>query len=68
MIQGFVASAEFTGSAIFLIEHAKPHKKAFYGCITSSAYSIGSLFAGLSASFFTSSFMPEWGWRIAFGI
>ena len=68
VIQGFVASAEFTGSAIFLVEHAKAGKKAFYGCLTSSAYSTGSILAGLAASLFTAPFMPDWGWRIAFGI
>lgn len=68
VIQGFVASAEFTGSALFLVEHAKPEKKAFYGCLISSAYSIGLILAGLSASFFTASFMPDWGWRIGFGV
>ena len=68
VIQGFVASAEFTGSAIFLVEHAKSDKKAFYGCLTSSAYSTGLILAGLAASFFTASFMPDWGWRIGFGL
>ena len=68
VMQGFVASSEFTGSAIFLVEHAKPGKKAFYGCLTSSAYSMGSILAGLAASLFTASFMPEWGWRLGFVI
>lgn len=68
VIQGFVASSEFTGSAIFLVEHAKPENKAFYGCLTSSAYSAGLIMAGLAASFFTASFMPDWGWRIGFGL
>ncbi|HAT8371203.1 TPA: MFS transporter [Legionella pneumophila] len=68
VIQGFVASSEFTGSAIFLVEHAKTEKKALYGCLTSSAYSTGLILAGLAASFFTASFMPDWGWRIGFGL
>ncbi|OCH99148.1 MFS transporter [Legionella jamestowniensis] len=68
VMQGFVASAEFTGSAIFLVEHAKPEKKALYGCLTSSAYSTGLILAGLAASLFTASFMPTWGWRIGFGV
>lgn len=68
VIQGFVASSEFTGSAIFLVEHAKPENKAFYGCLTSLAYSTGLIMAGLAASFFTASFMPDWGWRIGFGL
>lgn len=39
-----------------------------YGCLTSSAYSTGLILAGLAASFFTASFMPDWGWRIGFGL
>lgn len=66
IIQGFVASSEFTGSAIFLVEHARPGRKAFYGSLTSSAYSTGVILAGLAASFFTASFMPTWGWRLGF--
>lgn len=68
VIQGFVASSEFTGSAIFLVEHASPKQKAFYGSLTSSSYSIGIIFAGLAASFFTASFMPAWGWRLGFSV
>lgn len=66
--QGFVASSEFTSSAVFLVEHAKPGRKAFYGCLTSSAYSVGVIIAGLSASLFTASFMPDWGWRLGFAL
>lgn len=68
VIQGFVASSEFTGSAIFLVEHATPEKKAFYGSLTSSAYSSGVILAGLSASLFTASYMPDWGWRFGFAL
>ena len=68
VIQGFVASSEYTGSAIFLVEHATSGKKAFYGSLTSSAYSLGVIFAGLSASLFTASFMPAWGWRLGFAL
>lgn len=66
IIQGLVASAEFTGSAIFLVEHAASNRKAFYGCLTSSAYSTGLIVAGLAASLFTASFMPDWAWRLGF--
>jgi len=68
VIQGFVASSEFTGSAVFLVEHAKPNQKAFYGSLTSSAYSVGVIVAGLAASLFTASFMPDWAWRLGFGM
>lgn len=68
MTQGLVASTEFTNSAIFLVEHAPAKSKALYGCLTSSAYSLGMVFAGIIASFLTSNFMPHWGWRIGFAI
>lgn len=68
VLQGFVASAEFTGSAIFLVEHARPTQQALFGSLTSSAYSTGMLLAGLAASFFTASFMPLWGWRLGFAV
>ncbi len=66
--QGFAASSEFTGSAVFLVEHAKPEKRAFYGCLTSSAYSVGVICAGLLTSFLTASFMPSFAWRFGFGL
>jgi len=68
VIQGFVASAEYTGSTIFLVEHAPANKKAFFGCLSSSSYSLGYIAAGLVASFFTSSLMPAWAWRLGFGL
>jgi MHS family proline/betaine transporter-like MFS transporter len=68
IVQGFVASSEFTGSAIFLVEYAKPERKAFYGCLTSSAYSTGVILAGLIASLLTASFMPSWSWRLGFAL
>ena len=68
VIQGFVASSEFTGSAVFLVEHAPGTRKAFYGCLTSSAYSTGVIFAGLMASLLTASFMPDWAWRLGFAL
>ncbi len=66
VIQGFVASSEFAGSAIFLVEHAKPHQKAFYGCLTSIAYSAGVLIAGLVTALLTAAYMPSWAWRGGF--
>jgi MFS transporter, MHS family, proline/betaine transporter len=45
ILQGLVASSEFIGSAIFLVEHAKQNQKAFYGSLTSTAYSAGLILA-----------------------
>lgn len=68
MGQGFVASSEFSSSALFLVEHAPAGKKAFYGSLTSSAYSVGVLLAGLVAALCTASYMPAWGYRLGFAV
>lgn len=66
MMQGLVASSEFAGSAIFLVEHAPHNRQTLMGSLTSSAYSIGFIIGALIVAFFTSSIMPAWAWRIAF--
>lgn len=68
MIQGFVASAEFAGSAIFMVEHATAKRQCFYASLTSSAYSLGMTIGALICSWLVSHSMPEWGWRIAFAL
>ncbi len=66
LIQGFVASAEFTGSAVFLIEHAKNKKPFLYGSLISSSYSIGLLVGSILATITTMDVMPEYFWRLPF--
>lgn len=36
--------------------------------LDSSAYSFGSILAGLMASLLTASFMPDWAWRLGFAV
>lgn len=55
VIQGLVASAEYSQSAIYMIEHAPPQKQAFMGTLTSTSYCIGVILAGLAATF-----LPHW--------
>jgi MFS transporter, MHS family, proline/betaine transporter len=66
LMQGFVASAEFAGSAIFMVEHAPAHRRCFYSSLTSSSYSIGMMLGALACSWLTVSSLPSWSWRIAF--
>lgn len=68
MLQGLVASSEFIGSAIFLVEHAQPHQKALFGCLSSFGYSFGLVLAGLISSFLTLEFMPQGAWRFGFAL
>ncbi len=66
LVQGFVASAEFAGSAIFMVEHAAPHRRCFYSSLTSSAYSLGMTIGAFVCSLLVAPSMPSWGWRLAF--
>lgn len=55
MVQGLVASAEYSQSALYLIEHAPSHQKALMGTLTSTSYCIGVILAGVTATF-----SPNW--------
>ncbi len=66
LVQGFVASAEFAGSAIFMLEHAQPHRQCFYSSLTSSSYSIGMTVGAFVCSVLVQPSMPDWAWRLAF--
>lgn len=57
VVQGLVASAEYSQSAIYLIEHSPPKNRAMMGSITSSSYCIGVVLAGITATF-----SPHWRW------
>ncbi len=66
IMQGLVASAEFTGSAIFLVEHSSEKRPYFLGSLTSSAYSIGLIIGSLVSAIATLHFLPISIWRIPF--
>lgn len=66
MLQGLVASSEFIGSAIFLVEHAEAKRKALFGSLTSLGYSFGLILAGFISSLLTSNIMPHNAWRLGF--
>ncbi len=67
-MQGFCLGGETSGAMTYMIENAGHDEKDKYSSwIVSSCY-IGVLVSTLLGAFFTLSFMPEWGWRITFGI
>lgn len=68
LIQGFVASAEFAGSALFLYEHAPANRQSFYACLTSSSYSLGMTLGAMVCSSLVSPSWPHWAWRLAFAL
>lgn len=66
LLQGLCAGGEFSGAAIFVIEHAHENKKYFSGSLVTASSVIGMLAASSMASFCALEIMPDWGWRIPF--
>lgn len=69
-LQGFAIGGEFTGSMIFLVEHAPPEKRGLWGSWASFSailgVIIGSALVTSLNSYFSSEIMQTWGWRIPF--
>lgn len=70
LLQGFAVAGEYSGSTVFLIEHAPDHRRGFI-----SSWTIAGQFAGLLLGsgtgalvgvFLTDAQLQEWGWRIPF--
>ncbi|EKE08898.1 MAG: hypothetical protein ACD_16C00238G0003 [uncultured bacterium] len=66
LLQGLCAGGEFSGAAIFVIEHAKENRKYFSGSLVTASSVIGMLAASSMASLCALEAMPSWGWRIPF--
>lgn len=69
-MQGFALGGEFTGSMVFLIEHAPPANRGVWGSWASFSaiigVIIGSIFVALLSSSLSTESMQDWGWRIPF--
>lgn len=69
VVQGFGVGGEWGGAVLMAVEHAPPHKKAFYGAWPQAGVPAGSVLSSLV--FFLVQLMPDekfmsWGWRIPF--
>jgi MFS transporter, MHS family, proline/betaine transporter len=68
--QGFAIGGEFTGSMVFLVEHAPQHKRGFWGSWASFSAVVGVLIgSGVVAvlnNYLSQDSMNNWGWRIPF--
>ncbi|EBP2432314.1 MHS family MFS transporter, partial [Salmonella enterica] len=69
-VQGFSASGEYAGGAVFLYEYAPDNRKGFYTSLipasTATGLLFGSLFvAGMYLALSTEE-LYSWGWRIPF--
>lgn len=70
MAQGFSASGEYAGGAIFLAEHAPNNKRGLYTSLipasTASGLLFGSLFVAGLYAILNNDELHSWGWRIPF--
>jgi MFS family permease len=69
VIQGLGAGAEYGGAVIYLVEHAPPHQRGFWGSFAPLGVSIGNLLA--AGAFALVAPLPRdelmsWGWRLPF--
>ncbi|MEU9831458.1 MFS transporter [Streptosporangium sp. NPDC048047] len=72
LLQGFSTGGEFGTSASFLVEWAKPGRRAFAGSFQQVSVVLGILCASLSATVLTrvldDAAMSSWGWRVPFAL
>jgi MHS family proline/betaine transporter-like MFS transporter len=70
LLQGFSVGGEFTGSIIFLVEHAPPARRGFIGSWAGFSTNAGCLLgAGVGALLVTvlgRQAVTEWAWRLPF--
>jgi MHS family proline/betaine transporter-like MFS transporter len=66
LLQGLCVGGEFSGAAIFVIEHAEDNRKYLSGSLVTASSVIGMLAASTMASFCVLDDMPTWGWRVPF--
>lgn len=69
-VQGISAGGEFSGSVVFLVEHAPSERRGAYGSISNSGAMIGGL-AGAGIAWAVVAALPAdaasaWGWRLPF--
>jgi MFS transporter, MHS family, proline/betaine transporter len=66
LLQGLCVGGEYSGAAIFVIEHSKKGKEAFAGSILCATGFFGGFLGTIVGLLCTSPNMPAWGWRISF--
>ena len=70
ILQGLAIGGEFTGSMVFLIEHARQNQRGFFGswatCSSIVGIIVGSSVVAIIMKVFTPEQVRSFGWRIAF--
>src|SRR5262249_58932041 len=70
LLQGFSVGGEFTGSIVFLVEHAPPSRRGFIGSwagfSTNAGCLLGSGVGALLVMVMGRHDLEAWGWRLPF--
>lgn len=70
LLQGFSVGGEFTGSMVFIIEHASHKGRGFAGSCASFSLLVGLIMGSGTAALFTHFLsqpdLESWGWRVPF--
>ena len=64
-LQGITVGGEYTGAAVFIIEHNAKNPYLSSSWVSTSA-AAGMLVGGLAAAIISLPVMPEWAWRLPF--
>lgn len=69
-LQGLAIGGEFTGSMVFMVEHAKSHNRGFAGSWATFSLVAGVIIGSAVATGVNTALSPEavasWGWRVPF--
>ncbi|WED43774.1 MFS transporter [Legionella cardiaca] len=65
LLQGLAVGGEFTGSMVYLLEHAPDSKRGFYGALAMASAFCGLLLGAVAATI-VEFFSVIWIWRIPF--
>ena len=72
LLQGLSMGGEFTGSIIFIVEHAEGRQRGFWGSFAPLSAILGILIGSGLAAFLSYTLSPDdlnsWGWRIPFAL
>jgi MHS family proline/betaine transporter-like MFS transporter len=70
LVQGLSVGGEYTGSMVFLVEHAPQERRGLMGALGASGATIGLLLGSAVGAAFAASAstaaLDSWGWRIPF--
>jgi MHS family proline/betaine transporter-like MFS transporter len=70
VVQGLSVGGEYTGSLVFLVEHAPEGRRGLLGALGASGATVGMLLGSAVGAAFAASMSPAaldaWGWRVPF--